>query len=289
MTDPALAHTTDHGRMYSRTLGGTPEVPSITTVLGVEDAGGDLLRGWYGKQALIEAWGHPDTLDAVNGDQRARWRIEKACKTAGTRRSLESAARGDRIHDYAEQRARHTLGEVDDTTVKQARELLAEHGEIDWADSFDQWWGRWQVEPLLPEATVWNEEHRYAGTTDLYCRINGLLVLLDYKNKLVEPNSRFGPPTPKPPVVAQLHAAAHGTERHILDGDRWEPVSLRPQLLMAVMVSNKGVYPYRVADVSDPRPWRKFRNLRQLWQDQVDEAGGDIPMFRPVAPPPSAR
>lgn len=289
MTDPVLAHDTDYGRMYSRTVGGTAEVPSITTVLGVEDSGGDVLRTWYGKQALIEAWNHPRIAAAVAGDFRAQWAVEKECRTAGHRRSMESAARGDRVHAYAEAVARHQLGETDEIPVKEARDVLIEHDEIAWADSFDHWWTSWEVEPLLPEATVWNEEHRYAGTTDLYCRINGLRVLLDYKNKRVEPNSRLGPPSPKTPVVAQMHAAAHGTERHIAAGDSWEPVTLRPQLLMAVMVTNVGVFPYRTADVDDERPWRKFQHLRLLWQDQVDERIDGNPMFVPVVPPPSAR
>ena len=65
--DPVLAHETPHGRMYSRTVGGAPVVPSITNILGVEDSG-DVLRNWYGKQAVIEAWDHPRVSDAVGGD-----------------------------------------------------------------------------------------------------------------------------------------------------------------------------------------------------------------------------
>ena len=104
--DPVLAHETPHGRMYSRTVGGAPVVPSITNILGVEDSG-DVLRNWYGKQAVIEAWDHPRVSDAVGGDQRARWAIEKAVKDAGARRAEEAAERGSRVHFYAEQKARH--------------------------------------------------------------------------------------------------------------------------------------------------------------------------------------
>ena len=43
--DPVLAHETPHGRMYSRTVGGAPVVPSITNILGVEDSGDRRILG----------------------------------------------------------------------------------------------------------------------------------------------------------------------------------------------------------------------------------------------------
>ena len=93
--------------------------------------------------------------------------------------------------------------------------------------------------PIFPEATLWNEVDGYAGTTDLYCSINGVLALIDYKSKLLQ-NGRFGPPTPKPQVEQQLHAAAFATERHVESEHRWVPVSLRPRLLIAAMVTDNG-------------------------------------------------
>lgn len=286
--DPVLAHDTAHGRMYSRTVGGAPVVPSITNILGVEDSG-DVLRNWYGKQAVIEAWDHPRLADAAGGDQRARWAIEKAVKDAGARRAEEAAERGSRVHFYAEQKARHQLGAATPSDVRAAYDTLAAHGETAWAVSLDEWWTAWQVTPIFPEATLWNEVDGYAGTTDLYCSINGVLALIDYKNKIHDPNGRFGPPTPKPQVEQQLHAAAFATERHVEAEGRWVQVSLRPQLLIAAMVTDNGVFPYTVAGMNDPRPFLKFQTLRQLWQDRCDETTSGEPKFRPLVPPPSVR
>ena len=133
-------------------------------------------------------------------------------KGAGARRAEEAAERGSRVHFYAEQKARHQLGEATTDDVRAAYDTLAAHGETAWAVSLDEWWTAWQVTPIFPEATLWNEVDGYAGTTDLYCSINGVLALIDYKSKLLQ-NGRFGPPTPKPQVEQQLHAAAFATER----------------------------------------------------------------------------
>jgi hypothetical protein len=188
--------------------------------------------------------------------------IEKAVKDAGARRAGKAAERGSRVHFYAEQKARHRLGEASTDDVRAAYETLAAHGETAWATSFDEWWSAWQVTPIFPEATLWNETDGYAGTTDLYCSINGVLALIDYKNKVYGPNGRFGPPTPKPQVEQQLHAA---------------------------MVTDNGVFPYTVAGMNDPRPFQKFQTLRQLWQDRYDETISAEPKFRPLVPPPSVR
>ena len=48
MTQPQLAHQTDAGRMYSRSLLGLPEVPSITTVIGQQHLD---LTGWASHMA----------------------------------------------------------------------------------------------------------------------------------------------------------------------------------------------------------------------------------------------
>ena len=50
MTQPRLAHQTPLGRMYARSLTGLPEVPSITTVIGMERTD---LDGWIGLMAAL--------------------------------------------------------------------------------------------------------------------------------------------------------------------------------------------------------------------------------------------
>ena len=52
MTQPRLAHQTPHGRMYARSLSGLPEVPSITTVIGMERTDLDGWIGWMAAQSV---------------------------------------------------------------------------------------------------------------------------------------------------------------------------------------------------------------------------------------------
>ena len=85
--------------MYSRRVGGLPEVPSITTVISQAASG---MEGWIGHMAasavvnderLAGAIGSPAKLRAVARDASG---AAESCRYA-------AAARGDRVHGYFEQ------------------------------------------------------------------------------------------------------------------------------------------------------------------------------------------
>ncbi|MDN5669893.1 MAG: cytochrome, partial [Renibacterium salmoninarum] len=62
MTQPALAHATDFGRMYARSLAEAPSVPSITTVIGLQAID---LDGWIGYMAAKALADHPGLPEAA--------------------------------------------------------------------------------------------------------------------------------------------------------------------------------------------------------------------------------
>src|SRR5699024_12425090 len=92
-----------------------------------------------------------------------------------------AAARGDRVHNYAEQVALRQLGMRHN--LSQARDALAEHNESGLADRFDEWWQSYQVKRLAAELTVWYHTVSHAGTLDLFAEIDGPVSLLTYKNQ----------------------------------------------------------------------------------------------------------
>src|SRR5699024_8316874 len=91
--------------------------------------------------------------------------VAKQASNAAERFRDEAAARGDRVHNYAEQVGLRALGRPHE--MAPMREVLAEHGEAAYADRFDEWWDLFDVRPLATELTVWNHTVGYAGTLDL--------------------------------------------------------------------------------------------------------------------------
>lgn len=278
MTQPQLAHATELGRMYSRSLSTPPEVPSITTVIS---QGAMDLTGWAGHMAATAAVGDSRLPDAVGQPGRLRQIARDASKAAERQRD-ESAARGDRVHGYAEQVALKALGSPHQAA--RAREELAEHGEASYADRFDEWWDLYDVRPLEPEVTVWNQEVGYAGTLDLVAEIGGRICIIDYKTKGTTRDGRVKPLDPK--VVMQLAAGAQAQERLVdAEAGTWEAwPHPRDAMLLGVALGETEV----VAQQADPAVlapyWRRFWALRQVW-DSSRALAGTGPALRPVPPP----
>ncbi|WP_150460068.1 PD-(D/E)XK nuclease family protein [Nesterenkonia ebinurensis] len=279
MTDPQLAHATEFGRMYSRSLSTAPEVPSITTVIAQEAQD---MTGWAGHMAATELIN--DTR--LNGASPTELRnLARQASSAAERFRDAAAARGDRVHHYAEQVALAALGQQNDHDT--ARATLAEHGESGFADRFDQWWELFGVRPLAAEVTVWNQTVGYAGTLDLVAEIGGRRCILDFKTKGVGRDGRAKPV--RDSVVMQLVAGMRAEEQLVdAASGAWEPWPYREgdqPVLLAVAISEAEVVPVQ-ADPSCLRAhWRKFWALRQVWEHSrtVTEQGRAL---RPIGPPP---
>ncbi|MBP3044397.1 cytochrome [Arthrobacter jiangjiafuii] len=278
MTDPALAHATEFGRMYSRSLSTPPSVPSITTVIA---QGSTSLDGWHSHMAATAVAKDPK-LAASLGNPGAMRSIVKEASRASERYRDQAAERGTRVHHYCEQVSLRALDLPHQ--LEAARTALQEHGEHQFADRFDEWWDLYQVEPLAPEITVWNDEVGYAGTLDLVARINGRLCLIDYKTKNTDRDGQVKPLDDK--VVMQLVAGMKAKESLVDAGNGvWEPWAYgEDPLLLGVAVGQTEVRPMRANPAVLPQHWFKFCALRRLWQTSYDVAAAGRALL-PIAPP----
>ncbi len=279
MTQPQLAHQTDAGRMYARSLSGSPEVPSITTVIAQQHLD---LSGWVGHMAATAVIEDPRLAQAVGNRSQLRT-VAKQASSAAERFRDEAAARGDRVHDYAEHRGLHALGRPHE--LARMREVLAEHGEAAYADRFDEWWDLFDVRPLATELTVWNASVGYAGTLDLVASIGGRTCIIDFKTKGTTRDGRVKPLDAK--VVMQLVAGLKA-EESLVDpaAGTWEPWRYgEAPVLLGVALGETEVVAHRANPEVLPDYWRKFWALRQVWgHSRAAEAAG--PALRPLGPPP---
>ncbi|MDO5493922.1 MAG: cytochrome [Nesterenkonia sp.] len=282
MTQPSLAHATAYGRMYSRSTASAPEVPSITTIIGQEAKD---LTGWAGHLAASELAADRRLSGAVGSASRLRSLARDASDAAARFRDA-AAARGDRVHHYAEQVARRALGEPHE--AESSRALLAERGEDRYADRFDEWWELYDVRPLAAEVTVWNHTLGYAGTLDLVAEIGGRRCLIDFKTKGLDRSGRAKALSDS--VVMQLVAGLKAEESlHDAEAGVWEPWEHgRDAVLLAVAISEAETVPVQAVPEVLPRHWHKFWALRQVWEHTrgAAEAGRAL---RPIPPPPVPR
>ena len=284
MTDPQLAHTTEFGRMYSRSLSEPPEVPSITTVIGQEAKD---MTGWAGHVAASELI-NDERLNGAVGSPSDLRALARQASSAAERFRDAAAARGDRVHAYAEQVSLAALGTEADPDG--ARGVLAQHGESRYADRFDQWWELFGVRPIAAEVTVWNHTVGYAGTLDLVADIGGRRCILDFKTKGLTRDGRAKPLQDS--VVMQL-VAGFRAEEVLVDAaaGTWEQWPYAAEgaepLLLAVAISEAEVVPVQADPACLRAHWRKFWALRQVWEHSrtVTESGRAL---KPIGPPPAA-
>lgn len=279
MTDPTLAVTFDTGRMYARERGGTPEVPSITTVLGVKDAN---LGWWEAVCAINAAFDDVESLKQIDAmpNGRDKWAAKREksdwYKDAAARDRDAAAARGDFVHNYAESMALYTMGKATSADMARHEQLCREAGVMDYVASFHKFWEEWSPRPIMPEATVWNHEVGYAGTTDLLCEIDipghgPTVVIADYKTKkgLYQRNGRPKEHDLKPETGMQLVAASWADEVWIEGAtpaeDKWIPWEHRPEVGIAIALAPDG-YLVRQYNIYDPVVWGTFKALCAAWR-----------------------
>lgn len=295
MTDPRLAHTFDWGRMYARTRGGEPEVPSITTVLAVESQ--DL--EWWEALCAVNA-----TLDNIDRVQRVvhlpegpdKWSQKRQMtdwlKDAAERDRNGASARGDKVHNYAEAFALREISKATDADVEEQRTICAEAGLLPFLDHVHRFWDEFHPKPLMPEATVWNKEVGYAGTTDLVCEIETswgpAITIMDWKTKkaLFLRNGKPKDYDLSAHTGMQLAAAAHAEEVWIEgatpEEDKWVPWEYEVELGAAVAFAPDG-YVVRQYDIHSPLVWDTFKALRSAWNFKRDGAATMSPKVESLA------
>lgn len=267
--------------MYAREVGGPVQVPSITTVISMEHID---LTGWAGYLAAKSLAEHQQLASAMGEPGQMR-RLVREAAVAAERFRDEAAARGDRVHNYAEQFALRELGQVHE--LEASRELLAAHDELGYARSFEQWWSEYRVEPIAAEVTVWNETVGYAGTIDLVARVGGRVALLDYKTKGTDRDGQLKSLDPK--VIMQLAAAAKAEERNLdpVNG-LWDPWPYGTDVMLLAVALGANASRTFMADPSTlPGYWSKFWALQRSWMANY-ELSRRPEGLREIGPPPGA-
>ena len=265
--------------MYSRSLTEAPAVPSITTVIA---QGTTSLDGWHSYMAASAVVKHPGLPQALGNASQLKTIVQEASRASERYRDA-AAERGTRVHHYCEQVALRALEQPHQ--VAEAREALAQHGEHQFADRFDEWWQLYDVQPVAAEITIWNQELGYAGTLDLVAKIGGRLCLIDYKTKNTDRDGQVKPLDDK--VVMQL-VAGMKAEESLVDAaaGMWEPWAYgQSPLLLGVAVGQTEVRPMRANPEVLPAHWYKFCALRRVWQTNYDAAAAGRALL-PIAPPP---
>lgn len=260
MTSPKLAQQTDSGRMYSRQVGGPVIVPSITTIIGMDAMD---LSGWAGYMAA-KALSENEQLGHALTDQRTMRTLVRTAAGAAELYRDQAAARGDRVHNYAEAYALRALGL--DHGLESAHDALMQNNELAYAQHFEKWWADYNVEPLAAEATVWNESVGYAGTIDLVAKIGGRVCIVDYKTKTSDRDGMVKRPDDK--VIMQL-AAACKAEEQVLDADQglWKPWEYDTDaMLLAVALGDTGTRTFMAPSQALPEYWAKFYALKRNWE-----------------------
>jgi hypothetical protein len=284
MTQPRLATQTEHGRMYARSVGGEPEVPSITTVIGqyAQDLG-----GWHGYMAAKAAL-EDDRAMRASRSVGLKHAVIRDAAAAAERYRDQAAARGDRVHNYCENVALRAMDM--DHAVDDAREELRQYGESAWADRFDEWWDLYAPEPLAAEVTIWNRTVGYAGTLDLVAKIGGRVCIIDYKTKGTDRKNRVKPLDTK--VIMQLVAGVKAEEA-LADPDTGHWVDWEfgdAPVLLGVALGETEVKPQQANPDLLKHNWFKFCALRKVWEyhRSVDAAleESSLQPLMPVVPPP---
>lgn len=268
--------------MYARQVGGPAVVPSITTVIGMEKID---LTGWSGYLAA-KSLSADGRLAAAVADPAAMRRLIRDSASAAENYRDQAAARGDRVHNYAEQLALRHMGQ--DHALSQAHEALAANDELGFARHFEAWWKDYRVEPLAAEVTVWNESVGYAGTIDLVARIGGKVCLVDYKTRGTDRDGIVKSPDAK--VIMQLAAAAKAEERSVDPvAGQWEAWPHGTDvMLLAVALGNSGSRTFMAPPAALPGYWSKFWALHRTWKAHYELSQAAHGLVE-ISPPPPER
>lgn len=268
VTTPLLAQESPYGRLYrhpstspedlpavDRALAEGVLMPSVTNVIGSLDK--PFLTTWYGKQAAQAAVevsrSHPGLITS-RPYEAVDW-----LKDAAKRTTEKAAALGDAVHNAVETLA---LGGQPEYPAAAAAHVAS------WRRFVDDF----QPEFLHVEATCFGVVDdpvagplRYAGTADFIARINGLLVVGDYKSgRSIHTEAGL-----------QISALAHATELALEDGTLLPMPSVDAGAV--VHLTPRG-YTVRRTDV-EGHAWEVFCSLRRLWDFHVANLASREPLL----------
>jgi len=150
---------------------------------------------WYSKEVIDEKTGLPESFAFFpssswissyypKGQRFVQW-VAKIGFEEAQRRMIEAGVKGSKVHLAAEDIMhgkevpmdahypnKNNEGIVEELTVEEYGAIMS---LVDWVDSLGD------IEVLATETTAFNSKHRYAGTVDLICRIDGQIWIIDFK------------------------------------------------------------------------------------------------------------
>src|SRR5258707_10400234 len=178
MASPGMASPRSFDRARFYTIDGQ-HWPSVTTILDI--IAKPALGPWYAKEerryfeaAMLEVLSRPGARDP----EYVLTAVAEAVTgvKAADRAKQQAASIGTAIHAGIEWTLRTQLGE-DAGAEPRLPDAAA------WAiESWKDWAKSVSLEPLAIEHTVYCEICGYAGTLDLYARVQGVLTVLDWKS-----------------------------------------------------------------------------------------------------------
>lgn len=143
------------------------KVPGVTSVVGMLPK--DFLTYWAAKESAEAAVTNWDIVSKLV--QRDPTGAVDYLKGAHRRKSKAASDLGSAAHDMFERQARG-----DTINLRHVHADIKPH--VRWFDEFLQ---EIQPEFLHLEETVWSDAHQYAGSFDAIARVDGEIVVLDWK------------------------------------------------------------------------------------------------------------
>lgn len=168
--------------------------PSITTIIGNIGSPDGLI--WWACDKTAN-WAIDNLDEWINEDRDAQFgMLRKARFKKGPERT--DAELGSAAHACFE------------TYLITGRKPVVDAELQPYVDQFVEWCQAAQPEPLAIEVTCYHKEIGYAGTIDLVVRLDGVVVILDWKTTRKSKTSQGKKSGPRPEAVAlQLAAGRH--------------------------------------------------------------------------------
>lgn len=145
-------------------LDGKP-LTGCTTITNEQAKG--FLVGWAASEAY---------KDAIGKSEEELKEIIKNKTYAHTRKSENAKDKGTTAHDYIEKFAKNFID-----TGKYSREVIEDEEVANSVYRFYDWAEKNKVEFLASEESVYSREFWYAGSFDFICKLNGKVLLGDFK------------------------------------------------------------------------------------------------------------
>ncbi|MGI5404139.1 hypothetical protein ACQEVG_32755 [Streptomyces sp. CA-135486] len=219
------------------------KVPGVTSVVGMLPK--DFLTFWAAKESAEAAVTNWDIVSQLV--QRDPAGAVDYLKNAHRRKSKSASDLGSAAHDMFERQAR---GDI--INPRHVHSDIKPH--VRWFDEFLQ---ELQPEFLHLEETVWSDTHLYAGSFDAIARIDGEVVVLDWKTSKAVYDS----------VALQLSAYRYADR--IIRADDGESIDVPEMAGGAVLHVRPEGWSFVPVECG-PKVFEAFKALRQVFDWEAD-------------------